>query len=122
MPVIANHRSGSLGHAFTDHMKRSVWGRIVSNPRTRFDLLSNQVVNSRFVGLPDKSFLGRSTCTVTAFTRTPGTGYSPSNVTCTSFTSLISVMTIACVPLRSNTIPLTRTYLPTKGISFCLWS
>src|SRR5712664_2678601 len=32
MPVIANHRSGSLGHAFTDHIRSSVWGRIVSNP------------------------------------------------------------------------------------------
>jgi hypothetical protein len=46
-------------------------------------------------------------------------GYSPSNVTCTSFISAISVMTIARVPLRSNTIPFARTYLPTKGISFC---
>jgi len=46
-------------------------------------------------------------------------GYSRSNVTCTSFISAISVMTIARVPLRSNTIPFARTYLPTKGISFC---
>ncbi len=44
--------------------------------------------------------------------------YSPSNVKCTSFISVISVMTIARVPLRSNTIPVARTYLPTKGISF----
>lgn len=49
-----------------------------------------------------------------------GTSYSSSNVTWTSFISVMSVMTIACVPLRSNTIPFTRTYLPTKGISFCL--
>jgi hypothetical protein len=45
--------------------------------------------------------------------------YSSSTVTCTSFISVISVMTIARVPLRSNTIPLARTYFPTNGISFC---
>ena len=49
----------------------------------------------------------------------PG-GYPPCRVRCTSFISVISVMTIACVPLRSNEIPFTRTYLPTNGISFCL--
>jgi hypothetical protein len=37
----------------------------------------------------------------------------------TSFISLISVITIACVPVRSNTVPLARTYLPTNGISCC---
>src|SRR6267378_2636428 len=31
MPVIANHMSDSLGHAFTDHMKRSVWGGSSAN-------------------------------------------------------------------------------------------
>lgn len=44
--------------------------------------------------------------------------YSSSSVTCTSFISVISVMTIARVPLRSNTIPFARTYLPKKGFSF----
>jgi hypothetical protein len=44
--------------------------------------------------------------------------YSSSSVTCTSFISVISMMTIARVPLRSNTIPFARTYLPKKGISF----
>jgi hypothetical protein len=41
------------------------------------------------------------------------TSHSPTNVTCTSFISVISVMTMACVPWRSNTIPVARTYLPT---------
>ena len=58
--------------------------------------------------------------TKNSFRNRHGTSYSPSNVTCTSFISAIFVMTIACIPLRSNTIPSTRTYLPTKGISFCL--
>ena len=45
--------------------------------------------------------------------------YSSSIVKRTSFISLISVITIACVPVRSKTIPLARTYLPTNGINFC---
>lgn len=43
--------------------------------------------------------------------------YCPSITNWISFISLISVMTIACVPVRSNTVPLARTYLPTNGIS-----
>jgi len=35
-----------------------------------------------------------------------------------SLHSLISVMTIAYVPFRSNEIPFTCTYSPTKGINF----
>ena len=45
--------------------------------------------------------------------------YPSSSFTVTSFISLISLITIACVPVRSNTIPLARTYLPTNGISTC---
>lgn len=44
--------------------------------------------------------------------------HSPSRDRCTPSSSLISAITIARVPLRSNTVPLARTYFPTKGISF----
>ena len=45
--------------------------------------------------------------------------YCSSVVKWISFISLISVITIACVPVRSNTVPLARTYLPTNGVSSC---
>ena len=45
--------------------------------------------------------------------------YPSSSFTVTSFISLISVITMAWVPLRSNTIPVARTYLPTNGMSTC---
>jgi hypothetical protein len=70
-------------------------------------------------GTPSVGYAGEIRC----FGRPPkfsvSLSYCPSSVKWISFISLISVITMACVPFRSNTVPLARTYLPTNGISFC---
>lgn len=62
---------------------------------------------------------GRQSAMLTrfGFVERASLGYPSSSLTMTSFISLISVITMARVPARSKTIPVARTYLPTKGMS-----
>lgn len=67
----------------------------------------------------DFSTVYRQIPALPGFAERVGLNYPSSSFTVTSFISLISVITMACVPVRSNTIPVARTYLPTNGMSTC---